>query len=807
MVRIPYDITINGETRARELPFVVGVLADLAGMSREPLAPFPEREFMEVRAETFDRVLACLTPALNLKVENTLLRDGSELCVQLQFSSLKDFEPHRVALQVEPLRRLLEARTRLADLRRKMQLDRRLRGLIQHHLIDSGAAETLRPEAGRLGDLAAEDRGESPDEGEWEEVEVEWDESGVSPNLLGAILDESAFAQNEDQQRWGRESLEEFVVQWRSMGIPHAQGQEVGSLTDAMIANLDVVLSRQINAILHHPSFQRLHAAWLGLREVVLRAQAGRGIVVKALHATKRDLFSDMAWAHSLADTHLYRKVYREHYDTIGAAPFGVLVGDYEFDNHPKDIGLLRRISQVAAAAPGLLGFKRFALLREVRDPSTIFQTPDYHQWEAYREDASSRYVGLCLPRVLMRRPFARATDGEFGCDEEADTIGRNERLLWGNPAYLLASCLIGAFASQGWCGSILGVEGGGCLPGQPAHSYASDAGDMTFAGPCEVVLTNDQEEGLARLGFIPVMHYQGTDAVVFLSAPSCHRTDPTAGGRTPGARLSCLTSSRPRASPTTSRRSWTPSAAASRAGWNCGRSSTPGAPATRGAMARTAGRIRTEACCATLALMSKTLRAVQAASGWWPNSPRTSSETGRAPRPTSSSPSHPGGERSLPLEPLPMDETVDIDNDADPDLEVIDAFHREVGRAGDALEIVNDHELAKVEGRDDRVTGLPDSALVGRLGLLLRAAEPLGQALPRIGRHLHQALERLHQWVQSPPGVLRVVNDGAMIPQIELEGLGVGSQQNDGFLLAVGEPDLVIHIPVLFRGDGDQAI
>jgi type VI secretion system protein ImpC len=541
MVHITYNITINGETRARELPFLVGVLADLAGMPQEPLAPFPEREFMEVRAETFDRVLACLTPALNLKVENTLLEDGSMLGVQLQFSSLKDFEPHRVALQVEPLRHLLEVRTRLADLRRKMQLDRRLRGLMQHHLIDSGAVETLRPEAGRLGDLAAEDRGESPDEGEWEEVEVEWDESGVSPNLLGAILDESAFAQNEDQRRRGRESLEEFVVQWRSMESPHAQGQEVGSLTDAMITNLDVMLSRQINAILHHPSFQRLHAAWLGLREVVLRAQTGRGIVVKILHATKTDLFSDMASAHSLADTHLYRKVYREHYDTIGAAPFGVLVGDYEFDNHPKDMGLLRRISQVAAAAyapflaaaaPGLLGFKHFAMLREVRDPSTIFQTVDYHQWVAYREDASSRYVGLCLPRILIRRPFARATDGEFGCDEEADTIGQNERLLWGNPAYLLASCLIGAFASQGWCGSILGVEGGGCLPGRPVHSYAGDAGDMTFVGPCEVVLTNDQEEGLARLGFIPAMHYQGTDAVVFLSAPSCHRTDPAAGGK-----------------------------------------------------------------------------------------------------------------------------------------------------------------------------------------------------------------------------------------------------------------------------------
>ena len=230
-----------------------------------------------------------------------------------------------------------------------------------------------------------------------------------------------------------------------------------------------------------------------------------------------------------------YRKVYCENYDTIGASPFAVLIGDYEFGKQPQDVHLLKWLSQVAAsahapfiaaAAPSLFNVDRFSAMTESVNVSKIFRSPDYTLWKSFRESDTSRYVGLCLPRVLMRNVYDGADDEDFCYREEVNSAGQ-EAYLWGNPAYLLASCLIGAFMDRGWCGSILGVEGGGYLSGLPYHIVKSNAGGWALAGPCEVGLTNDQEEGLARLGFIPVTHYKGTDAIVFLSAPSCRRADP----------------------------------------------------------------------------------------------------------------------------------------------------------------------------------------------------------------------------------------------------------------------------------------
>ena len=215
------------------------------------------------------------------------------------------------------------------------------------------------------------------------------------------------------------------------------------------------------------------------------------------------------------------------------------MIGDYEFGKQPQDVDLLRWLSQVAAsahapfiaaAAPSLFNVDRFSAMTESGNVSKIFRSPDYNLWKSFRESDTSRYVGLCLPRVLMQDVYEGADDEDFCYREEVNSAGQ-EAYLWGNPAYLLASCLIGAFVDRGWCGSILGVEGGGYLSGVPTHIYHGDTGNWALVGPCEVSLTNDQEEGLARLGFIPVTHYKGTDAVVFLSAPSCRRADPSAEG------------------------------------------------------------------------------------------------------------------------------------------------------------------------------------------------------------------------------------------------------------------------------------
>src|SRR6059058_4075515 len=107
-VHITYDVETEGAAVTKELPFVVGVLGDFSGQPTEPLKPLKDRKFVQIDRDNFNDIMARMTPGLNLKVENTLKGDGSQIAVPLKFKSLEDFDPGRVAKQVEPLRKLLE---------------------------------------------------------------------------------------------------------------------------------------------------------------------------------------------------------------------------------------------------------------------------------------------------------------------------------------------------------------------------------------------------------------------------------------------------------------------------------------------------------------------------------------------------------------------------------------------------------------------------------------------------------------------------------------------------------------------------
>src|SRR5881398_2538031 len=112
-VHITYDVETEGAAVTKELPFVVGVLGDFSGNPSEPLKPLKDRKFIQIDRDNFNDVMARMTPGLNMKVENTLKGDGSEMGLQLKFGSIEDFEPGRVVGQVDPLRKLLQTRDKL----------------------------------------------------------------------------------------------------------------------------------------------------------------------------------------------------------------------------------------------------------------------------------------------------------------------------------------------------------------------------------------------------------------------------------------------------------------------------------------------------------------------------------------------------------------------------------------------------------------------------------------------------------------------------------------------------------------------
>lgn len=147
-VHITYDVETEGAVEVKELPFVMGVMGDFSGDPTAPLKPLRDRKFIQIDRDNFDQVMQRMSPGLKLRVENTLKGDGSTMPVDLKFSSMDDFEPGRIVEQVEPLRRLMETRTKLRNLMTKADSSEQLETLLEKILQDSGQMESLRAELG-----------------------------------------------------------------------------------------------------------------------------------------------------------------------------------------------------------------------------------------------------------------------------------------------------------------------------------------------------------------------------------------------------------------------------------------------------------------------------------------------------------------------------------------------------------------------------------------------------------------------------------------------------------------------------------
>jgi len=147
-VHITYDVETEGAVIQKELPFVVGVIGDFSGNPTAPLQPLKNRKFVQIDRDNFNEVMARMTPGLNMRVENTLKGDGSEMSVQLKFNGIEDFDPASVVAQVEPLRRLLETRNRLRDLATKVDRSDKLENLLEQILSNDEQIKKLASDLG-----------------------------------------------------------------------------------------------------------------------------------------------------------------------------------------------------------------------------------------------------------------------------------------------------------------------------------------------------------------------------------------------------------------------------------------------------------------------------------------------------------------------------------------------------------------------------------------------------------------------------------------------------------------------------------
>ena len=286
---------------------------------------------------------------------------------------------------------------------------------------------------------------------------------------------------------------------------------------------------------MHHPEFQKLEAAWRGLHYFVMQSETSTMLKIRVLNVSKDEVRKDLEKAVEFDQSALFKKVYEEEYGMFGGAPYGALIGDYEFGRNPQDIGLLEKLSNVAASAhaplftaanSALMGLDSFTDLPNPRDLAKKFETPDYAKWKSFRESDDSRYVGLALPHILMRLPYGPDTVPveTFNFKEQVDGTDHS-KYVWGNAAYAIGARLTDAFAKHGWCAAIRGVEGGGRVDGLPTHTFRTDDGEIAMKCPTEISITDRREKELSDLGFIPLVHCKGTDYAAFFGMQSCQKS------------------------------------------------------------------------------------------------------------------------------------------------------------------------------------------------------------------------------------------------------------------------------------------
>lgn len=501
-LKLKYDVELAAGVVTKQLPFVIGVLADLSGKRRTPLLRLgdPSRRFVGIDRNNFNDVMKGVRPHLILSIECGDADCKADSPLEIEFERLEDFTPAGIAGRVPLLREYLEVRAQLQTLH--AVLNGKLQASLQSILESPDVLAIMRKGA------------QNP------EVQV--------VELLGRIMSEGGLGKDE----WERAQIAQSIRTFFSGLLDHEMVEtgEIKSIIEGMLTRINSKLSLWLNAILHHPEFQKLEAAWRGVHYLVMRAEIGNHVKVRVLNITSDELHKDMEKAVDWDQSSFFKKVYEEEYGTFGGEPYGVILADYYFGRDPQDIYRLGMVSSVvasaftpfiAAADPSMFGWLSLDEINHHEGGlSRIFQGNLYSGWKAFRESVDSRYVYLALPQILLRAPYKTVAENSESVEFE-EVIGGSEHYLWGNPAFMVGVSLLEAF-EFGWNGAQ------GKKFEHAVGFFSSEMVDEKCGYPYRVSMVEINEvrdRELHSLGFVTCRSEPGTNKLIFESMPSCAST------------------------------------------------------------------------------------------------------------------------------------------------------------------------------------------------------------------------------------------------------------------------------------------
>lgn len=329
---------------------------------------------------------------------------------------------------------------------------------------------------------------------------------------------------------------------WFGDDVAHlTSGSALAGVIDRDIALLDELLTDQLNAVLHHERFRAMEASWRGLAYLCASALGTQDVVVRVLNLSWQEVCADFDRAADFDQSHLFTKVYSEEFGMPGGQPFGVLLCDYEVQHRPTpdhrtdDVTALSGLAAVAAAAfapailsasPQLLGIDSFSELSRLQSISGVYRAQEYIRFERMRAGDDVRFLGLVMPRILMRKPYSQDGVSGVGFRYREDIRGLTEDdMCWGSAVYALGEVLIRAFDQHGWFADICGTHRDeidyGLVTGVRAPSAETDAPGVVERFGSQLVLSDETEYELWQMGIMTLNVCKGTPYLAFKSSPS----------------------------------------------------------------------------------------------------------------------------------------------------------------------------------------------------------------------------------------------------------------------------------------------
>jgi type VI secretion system protein ImpC len=475
-----------------ETPFRILIMGDFSGRANrglcQPGAAMASRRPVLVDRDNFDAVLAKLGVEVHLP-----LGGGAGPPVIIKFSELDDFHPDRLYERLEVFQALREMRQLLKD----------------PATFASVAAELQnKPEQG-----PAETSNETPAKPNRSAPEIPSLSTG---DLLDEVLDKTPSGSAEDKvsrggSEWDR-FLQETVAPYL---VPDTEPQQA-----KLIAGVDAAVAELMRTILHHPDFQAIEAAWRGLYFLVSRLETDSHLKLYLVDISREELAADLNASEDLRSSGICKLLVEKTVETFGADPWTVFAGDYTFIQTKEDAELLGRMAKIAsragapfiaAAGAGMLGCGSLAETPDPDDWQPLADEVSSAAWASLRGLPEANYIGLVLPRFLLRLPYGSETDPAEHFDfEEMSGLPVHNDYLWGNPAMGCVYLLARAFSRQGWNlrpGVVQDIED------LPLHVY-DEQGESRLKPCAEVVLTERAMVKILDKGLMPLLSMKNRDVI-----------------------------------------------------------------------------------------------------------------------------------------------------------------------------------------------------------------------------------------------------------------------------------------------------